>query len=621
MSYQAHEERVQGLLAERATRAKGEIYAASAVEIHKAFVNDVLRHDGSRPLSEEHLLQVVQRYVDMLRTVYGSLILEPHVLSDQALDAYGNSAQEDALHSFRMAQRRFIVYRSTKCDEGNPLTHWDRSLQSIWSRAKEHLAEPTASGSAQTYVEVKASQDPLQFSCSLQEGAWEAGMVTKEGIPDEAVPAEEIAACEAGTRPGRLYFTDGTKPNYDETGKPQWLPGLSCAVNDATNAMLPAPLRSCRGDSLLRFMRVESTGVATYTLFAPMGPATGLTAFHQETKQRRSFNCGTGDFIIQPLAVESHVRKLERLHELLLGAHGRHSNLLPLEMYLEENIPVVAYVRSSPHAEMVELPEQSCHAFISFATAHGTLPCIKVSCNDWCLRRELASSYLLERLVGACDRARPCEEDSLLEQDEEPGARSWWMEVVLVRTCEHLLDAARGLPDADAAWAGDTITREQASEALLDALPALRDLFQRTWSDNAIYGRGSKPAKAWHDMCLNFTRDLPSGGAWHDFWRLGAEERSKLVGSAESAADNPPDLGSLSLPELRQQWLLALQCHADAADEAGALKTRAPAALRKAAAAKLGRAFHHRSHVEACMDEACTGLLQQNAKLWGATQP
>lgn len=30
----------------------------------------------------------------------------------------------------------------------------------------------------------------------------------------------------------------------------------------------------------------------------------------------------------------------------------------------------------------------------------------QVSCNDWCLRRELASSYLLERLVGACERAR-----------------------------------------------------------------------------------------------------------------------------------------------------------------------------------------------------------------------
>lgn len=59
----------------------------------------------------------------------------------------------------------------------------------------------------------------------LQDGNWEDGMVSKEGIPDQAVPADEIAAAEAGARPGRLYFTDGTKPNYDEAGKPQFLPG------------------------------------------------------------------------------------------------------------------------------------------------------------------------------------------------------------------------------------------------------------------------------------------------------------------------------------------------------------------------------------------------------------
>lgn len=80
-------------------------------------------------------------------------------------------------------------------------------------------------------------------------------------------------------------------------------------MNDVTNTMLPAPLRSSRGDSLLRFMRVESTGVASFTLFAPLGPGTGLTAFHQETKQRRSFNCGSGDFIAQPLATPDNIRR------------------------------------------------------------------------------------------------------------------------------------------------------------------------------------------------------------------------------------------------------------------------------------------------------------------------
>ena len=83
-------------------------------------------------------------------------------------------------------------------------------------------------------------------------------------------------------------------------------------------------------------------------------------------------------------------RQLERVHGAVVGAHGRHANLLPLEMYLEEGIPLVLYVRDSPHAEMVELPEQSCHAFISFGTAHGTStlpPSIKVrqACRGPCL--------------------------------------------------------------------------------------------------------------------------------------------------------------------------------------------------------------------------------------------
>lgn len=69
MSYDQHEDRVQALLAERATQAKGELYAASAVETHKAFVNDVLRNDGSRVLTEEHLLQVRGRPASKTRSM------------------------------------------------------------------------------------------------------------------------------------------------------------------------------------------------------------------------------------------------------------------------------------------------------------------------------------------------------------------------------------------------------------------------------------------------------------------------------------------------------------------------------------------------------------------------
>ena len=71
-------------------------------------------------------------------------------------------------------------------------------------------------------------------------------------------------------------------------------------------------------------------------------------------------------------------RRLEQLHAAVLGQHSRHANLLPLEMYLEEGIPLVLYMRNSPNAELVELPEQSCHAFLSFGTAHDQAPSIKV---------------------------------------------------------------------------------------------------------------------------------------------------------------------------------------------------------------------------------------------------
>lgn len=71
-------------------------------------------------------------------------------------------------------------------------------------------------------------------------------------------------------------------------------------------------------------------------------------------------------------------RKLERVHAAVMGAHKRHGCLLPLEMYLEEDIPLVCYIRDKAYAEMVELPEQSCHCFLSFSNASADPPALKV---------------------------------------------------------------------------------------------------------------------------------------------------------------------------------------------------------------------------------------------------
>lgn len=72
-------------------------------------------------------------------------------------------------------------------------------------------------------------------------------------------------------------------------------------------------------------------------------------------------------------------RKLERIHAAVVGSFRRHGHVLPLEMYLEEGLPLVCYLRSQPHAEMVELPEQSCHFFMSWSNAAATTPSLKVT--------------------------------------------------------------------------------------------------------------------------------------------------------------------------------------------------------------------------------------------------
>ena len=84
-------------------------------------------------------------------------------------------------------------------------------------------------------------------------------------------------------------------------------------------------------------------------------------------------------WMLMPQSCVYGCRQVERVHAAVLGAHERHACLLPLEMYLEEAIPLACYIRDQGHAQMVELPEQSCHAFISFANAQGPEPSLKVA--------------------------------------------------------------------------------------------------------------------------------------------------------------------------------------------------------------------------------------------------
>lgn len=66
------------------------------------------------------------------------------------------------------------------------------------------------------------------------------------------------------------------------------------------------------------------------------------------------------------------------MHAAIFGNHSRHTQLLPLEFYLEEGIPLVLHVRDGPNMQLVELPEQSCHAFLTFGNVESLVPSLKV---------------------------------------------------------------------------------------------------------------------------------------------------------------------------------------------------------------------------------------------------
>lgn len=91
------------------------------------------------------------------------------------------------------------------------------------------------------------------------------------------------------------------------------------------------------------------------------------------------------------------------MHAAVVGSHVRSVCLLPLEMYLEEGIPLVCYLRHHPFAQLVETSEQSCHAFLSFSNAAAATSALKVAC------------YLRARTACCCvlKMSSPCHEDAV----------------------------------------------------------------------------------------------------------------------------------------------------------------------------------------------------------------
>jgi hypothetical protein len=317
-------------------------------------------------------------------------------------------------------------------------------------------------------------------------------------------------------------------PDYQAAAYPVSAPGMPCGVDAAVNGMLPHAVASNRGTNLFHALKNESTGTRTFTLFAPAGAVPNLTAFHYETKKRRSYNIGSGDLIIQPLATLDNVRALMRVHAAVAGRHTRHGQLLPLECYLEEGVALVLHLRNGPRATLCELPEQSMHAFVSFSHLGSTPTALKASCNDFDLVWEVDSAYWLEKLATAYEDLQTVLTEEALPSDgadtwvqssyltkhpatlaevhpaykppwmcelkgaaisdgpeAEDGDLDWGMDVIAVRLAEKLLDTLSGRLAADtvAGWAGELPTLNQCRAALERLRPVLSDMRSRAVSE------------------------------------------------------------------------------------------------------------------------------------------
>ncbi|KAH7623329.1 hypothetical protein Ndes2526B_g01755 [Nannochloris sp. 'desiccata'] len=241
------------------------------------------------------------------------------------------------------------------------LPKWGQGLRYIWEVFSSRLGN-------KTYGSVDLRTTDAHVSCALNDTIWWNGQLVRRPVSSNQPVLATIADAIAGTREGspRLYLTDGSMPDYEAQNYPRAAPGMPCHVDALSNAMLPHAVRSSRSTNLFHFLKSESTGTGTFTLFGGIGPGANLTAFHYETKRRRSYNCATGDYIFQPLAASANTRAMMRVHAAVAGRHSRHGQLLPLECYLEEGITMVTHLRIDLDPSLCELCEQSMHAFITF---------------------------------------------------------------------------------------------------------------------------------------------------------------------------------------------------------------------------------------------------------------
>ncbi|CAD7702303.1 unnamed protein product [Ostreobium quekettii] len=633
--YREWDQQVLRRLRARVENGVGADCGAAAVKAREDFVKVVLKGEGDRGTrrqgpSEERMLKVILAYIAVLKQAYPDLVVDPYIVNtdpDSCAD----------FHALRMASKRFIIYRQPNSPAssfptasppdsipGSPSTSgtsravpWTYGLSRLWDTVCTEFGDTK-------YGDLKqGTQGIMSKACNLMTTRWECGEVLKQHVLETTTWSTAVLKGVLGSWGGRLYLTDGVLP-HDEKGAAKDAPGLVCHVNDAANGMLPEFLRSNRPDSLMHFMKVESSGTATFSFFCPLGGGCQLTAFHQETKRMRSFNCGSGDLIVQPIATEANIRRLERVHSTLFRSHKRHRYLLPLDMYLEEGIPLVLYIRNSQSAEMVELPFLSTHAFLTFTSATSQPPAYKVSCNDLCLTKEPFVAYAFEELAMIDGETHMMGGNNQLAADEwmESAYFAMWppgrgvecawddellgstgppsegdrprdrnMRTVVVRTVQRLLDLLEGRLDTSRV-AGSVPSTDEALAVLAGLLPCLLDV-----SQELAKGVGEDGAQFVKDLCETAQRHVPESSPLLAFVEKGDEQCWE-----EMLDDGMPANGSVAPQGQLDAWLDRYACCLDA--ELRAARSGCKKRLRE-------RLLEVRSRLEKRMDEECLNLVSR----------
>lgn len=91
--YEAASQLAAQLLERRAADLKGPAYGAWARQARQRFIDTALRSEApdGRPPSPLSIKQAIEDYTTVLKDVYGTLVLEPYILQDTALDDYGEA--------------------------------------------------------------------------------------------------------------------------------------------------------------------------------------------------------------------------------------------------------------------------------------------------------------------------------------------------------------------------------------------------------------------------------------------------------------------------------------------------------------------------------------------------